>query len=61
MFSKIDGRDSLIGAAYAYFTAVADTFRPVIFDGAPPWHEHKDLGPPGRNARHASRLVRCVA
>ena len=47
MFSKIDGRDSLIGAAYAYFTAVADTIRPVIFDGAPPWHEHKDLGPPG--------------
>jgi hypothetical protein len=47
MFSKINGRDSLIGAAYAYFTATADTVRPVIFDGAPPWHEHKDLGPPG--------------
>ena len=47
MFSKIDGRDSLVGAAYAYFTAVADTIRPVIFDGAPPWHEHKDLAPPG--------------
>ena len=47
MFSKINGRDSLIGAAYAYFTAAADTIRPVIFDGAPPWHEHKDLGPPG--------------
>jgi hypothetical protein len=47
MFSKINGRDSLVGAAYAYFTAVADTIRPSIFDGAPPWHEHKDLGPPG--------------
>jgi len=47
MFSKINGRDTLIGAAYAYFTATADTVRPVIFDGAPPWHEHKDLGPPG--------------
>jgi hypothetical protein len=47
MFSKINGRDSLVGAAYAYFTAIADTIRPVIFDGAPPWHEHKDLGPPG--------------
>jgi hypothetical protein len=47
MFSKINGRDSLVGAAYAYFTATADTIRPVIFDGAPPWHEHKDLGPPG--------------
>jgi len=47
MFSKINGRDSLVGAAYGYFTAIADTIRPVIFDGAPPWHEHKDLGPPG--------------
>jgi hypothetical protein len=47
MFSKINGRDSLVGAAYGYFTAVADTIRPVIFDGAPPWHEHKDLAPPG--------------
>ena len=35
MFSKINGRDSLIGAAYAYFTATADTVRPAIFDGAP--------------------------
>ena len=47
MFSKINGRDSLVGAAYAYFTATADTVRPTIFDGAPPWHERKDLGPPG--------------
>jgi hypothetical protein len=47
MFSTINGRDSLVGAAYAYVTATADTIRPVIFDGAPPWHEHKDLGPPG--------------
>jgi hypothetical protein len=47
MFSKINGRDSLVGAAYGYFTAIADTIRPVIFDGAPAWHEHKDLGPPG--------------
>ena len=47
MFSKINGRDSLVGAAYGYFTAIADTVRPVIFDGAPAWHEHKDLAPPG--------------
>jgi hypothetical protein len=47
MFSKIAGKDSLVGAAYAYFTPVADTIRPTIFDGAPAWHEHADLGPPG--------------
>ena len=47
MFSRINGRDSLVGAAYAYFTATADTIRPMVFDGAPAWHEHKDLAPPG--------------
>src|SRR6476619_5760500 len=29
MFSKIAGRDSLVGAAYAYVTVVGDTVRPV--------------------------------
>ena len=48
MFSKINGRDSLVGAAYAYFTPVADTVQPALFDGAPPWHEHQDLAPPGQ-------------
>ncbi len=48
MFSKIAGRDSLIGAAFAYFTPEADSTPPVLFDGAPPWHEHPDLAPPGQ-------------
>ncbi len=48
MFSKINGRDSLVGAAYAYFTPVADAQGPALFDGAPPWHEHQDLAPPGQ-------------
>lgn len=47
MFSKIAGRDSLVGAAYGYFTAVGDTVRPQLFDGAPSWHEHRDLAPEG--------------
>jgi hypothetical protein len=47
MFSKIDGRDSLVGAAYGYLTVVGDTVRPVLFDGAPAWHEHRDLAPEG--------------
>jgi hypothetical protein len=47
MFSKIAGKDSLVGAAYGYMTVVGDTVRPVLFDGAPPWHEHRDLAPDG--------------
>jgi hypothetical protein len=47
MYSRIAGRDSLVGAAYAYFGAVGDSTRPALFDGAPPWHEHPDLAPPG--------------
>ena len=48
MFSKVAGRDSLVGAAWAYFAPVADTVRPSLFDGAPPWHEHQNLAPPGQ-------------
>lgn len=51
MFSRIAGKDSLVGAAYGYFTTLADSVPPQLFDGAPPWHEHPDLAPPG------SRLV----
>jgi hypothetical protein len=47
MFSKIGGKDSLVGAAYGYVTADNDTVRPSLFDGSPPWHEHPDLAPPG--------------
>jgi hypothetical protein len=48
MFSKIAGKDSLVGAAYAYFTAAGDSTPPALFDGAPAWHEHPDLAPPGQ-------------
>ena len=47
MFSKIGGKDSLVGAAYGYFAPVADSALPPLFDGAPAWHEHPDLAPPG--------------
>ena len=43
MFSRINGRETLVGAAYAYFAPLADSTRPAIFDGAPPWHGHDDL------------------
>jgi hypothetical protein len=47
MFSKIGGRDSLVGVAYAYFAPLADSTPPRLFDGAPTWHEHPNLAPPG--------------
>jgi hypothetical protein len=46
MFSRINGRDSLVGAAYAFVTAIGDTTRPAAFDGNPPWHEHANFTPP---------------
>jgi hypothetical protein len=51
MFSRIGGKDSLVGAAFGYLTTLADSLPPQLFDGAPEWHEHPDLAPPG------SRLV----
>ena len=47
MFSPIAGKDSLVGAAYAYFAPLSDTTRPATFDGNPPWHEHPNLAPAG--------------
>ena len=51
MFSPVNGKETLVGVAFAYFTPVSDTTHPKSFDGDPPWHEHPDLAPPG------SRLV----
>jgi hypothetical protein len=48
MFSPVGGRDSLVGAAYAYLAADSDRTRPATFDGNPPWHEHPNLAPPGQ-------------
>lgn len=48
MFSKIAGRDSLVGAAFAYIAPSDDSVPPRLFDGAPAWHEHPDLAPPGQ-------------
>jgi len=48
MFSPIAGKDSLVGAAYAYLAPVGDSARPVTFQDNPPWHEHPNLAPPGQ-------------
>ena len=47
MFSPIGGKETLVGAAYAYLAAEQDSTRPASFAGNPPWHEHPDLAPPG--------------
>jgi hypothetical protein len=49
MFSRVNGKDTLVGVAYAYYATAADTVTPVLFDGAPAWHDHPDLAPPGTN------------
>lgn len=50
MFSPVSGKDTLVGIAYAYYAPVADGAPPpVLFDGAPVWHDHPDLAPPGTN------------
>jgi hypothetical protein len=51
MFRPVNGKPTLVGVAFAYFTPLEDSIPPSSFDGNPPWHEHPDLAPPG------SRLV----
>jgi hypothetical protein len=48
MFSRVNGKETVVGAAYAYLTALSDTARPATFDGNPPWHEHPNLAPEGQ-------------
>jgi len=47
MFSPMNGKETLVGAAYAYYAALNDSTRPSTFDGSPPWHDHPDLAPTG--------------
>ena len=50
MFSPVNGKETLVGLAYAYYAPLRDTAAPpVLFDGAPAWHDHPDLAPPGTN------------
>lgn len=47
MFSPIGGKQTMVGAAFAYLARENDSLRPASFAGNPPWHEHPDLAPPG--------------
>lgn len=49
MFSPVNGKQTVVGIAYAYYAPTADKATPVLFDGAPAWHDHPDLSPPGTN------------
>lgn len=50
MFSPVGGKERLVGLAYAYYAPIKDTTPPpALFDGAPAWHDHPDLSPPGTN------------
>jgi hypothetical protein len=50
MFSPVDGKETLVGIAYAYYQPLKDDAAPpALFDGAPAWHDHPDLSPPGTN------------
>jgi hypothetical protein len=48
MFSPIDGKEVLVGAAYSFLTPLSQTARPSLFDGNPAWHDHPNLAPEGQ-------------
>jgi len=48
LFSDIDGREQLVGAAYA-FSDVPDTAEPIPFESdLATWHDHPEFAIPGR-------------
>jgi hypothetical protein len=49
MFSQVNGKETLVGAAFAYYSDISDKTQPVLFDSVPAWHDHPDLAPPGVN------------
>ena len=49
MFSKVNGKETLVGIAFAYYTDINDKTFPKLFDSAPAWHDHPDLSPAGLN------------
>ena len=61
MFSPV-GKETLVGVAYAYYAPLKDAPPPpVIFDGAPVWHDHPNLAPPGAEHDDAARVVRAFS
>jgi hypothetical protein len=47
MFSPVNGKDQLVGAAYSFIVPLSDSSRPPTFDGNPAWHDHPQFAPEG--------------
>ena len=47
MFSPMNGKESLVGAAYSFIVPLSDSARPATFDGNPAWHDHPQFAPEG--------------
>jgi hypothetical protein len=47
MFSPVNGKQTLVGAAYSYIVPLTDSTRPPTFDGNPMWHDHPQFAPEG--------------
>lgn len=48
MFSPVNGKPQLVGAAYSFIASLADAARPATFDGNPAWHDHPQFAPEGK-------------
>src|SRR6185503_20537761 len=49
MFSRVNGKETLVGIAFAYYSDISDKANPILFESEPAWHDHPDLSPPGMN------------
>jgi hypothetical protein len=47
MFSPVNGKQTLVGAAYSFIVPLSDSARPATFDGNPMWHDHPQFAPEG--------------
>src|ERR1043165_6646791 len=48
MYSPMNGKQTLVGAAYSFIVALDDSARPATFDGNPAWHDHPQFAPEGK-------------
>jgi hypothetical protein len=48
MYSPMNGKETLVGAAYSFIVSLTDSVRPATFDGNPAWHDHQQFAPEGK-------------
>ena len=61
MFSRLHGRTTLVGVAYAYFAPFGDTTRPASFEGNPPVARASRSGAPRGHPGDAACLGGALA